>query len=183
MNSSSRLSKLLMVKKENRLKRIVKNLFISRMEEIPFIVFLSFLITFVIARTYVYITTHDLLELTYLIDHVYINGIHVHHLNFGIFILVIVGFAALYDLRPIIHRRLAILYGVGLGLTFDEFALWLKLEDDYYARLSYEAIIVIALVLLNIIYFPGFWRRRGSQVKSTWLFIFRVISKPFRRTH
>jgi hypothetical protein len=162
------------------INRIVRRLFTSRLEEIPFIVFLSFLITFVLSRTYVYITSHDILEFKYLIDNIYIHGIHVHHLNWGIFILVVVGFMALYDLQPIIHRRLAIFYGIGLGLTFDEFALWLKLEDDYYARISYEAIIIISLILLNIIYFPDFWKKRGSQVKATFLFIARIARKPFQ---
>ncbi|MDQ3098721.1 MAG: hypothetical protein M3Q44_03165 [bacterium] len=162
------------------INRIVRHLFISRLEEIPFIVFLSFLITFIVSRAYVYITSHDILEYKYLIDNIYINGIHVHHLNWGIFILVIVGFIALYDIQPLIHRRLAIFYGIGLGLTFDEFALWLKLEDDYYARISYEAIIIISLILLNIIYFPDFWRKRGSQVKSTLLFVIGIIKRPFQ---
>lgn len=166
--------------KENRIKRLLRNLFLSRLEEVPFIVFLSFLITFVITRTYVYITSNDILEMRLFIEHVYIKGVHVHHLNWGIGILGIVGFMALYDLRPVIHRRLAIFYGIGLGLTFDEFALWLKLQDDYYARISYEAIMIISLILLNIIYFPGFWRRRGSQVKRTWLFIFDSLKKPFQ---
>ncbi len=162
------------------LNKIVKQLFTSRLEEIPFIVFLSFLITFVVSRSYVYITSHDILELKFLIDNVYIHGIHVHHLNFGIFILVITGFLALYDLRPVLHRRLAVLYGIGLGLTFDEFALWLKLKDDYYARISYEAIIIISLILLNIIYFPNFWKKRGTQVKQSGIFILNFLKQPFR---
>lgn len=162
------------------LNKIVNNLFISKLEEIPFIIFLSFLITFVVSRTYVYITTHDILELTFLIDHIYINGVHVHHLNWGIFILAIVGFASLYNIQPIFHRKLAIFYGIGLGLTFDEFALWLKLEDDYYARISYEAIVIISLILLNIIYFPDFWKKRHVQVTSTWKTFINFVKQPFR---
>ena len=97
--------------------------------------------------------------------YVFIRGVHVHHLNFGIIILGITGFLALYDLRPWAHRKLAVFYGIGLGLTFDEFALWLRLQDDYYARISYDAIIIIALILLNIIYFSDFWRRMGKVIR------------------
>ncbi len=56
-------------------------------------------------------------------------------------------------------RKLAIMYGFGLGLTFDEFSLWLRLDDDYYARVSYEAIIVIIVILLNIVYFGDIWKK------------------------
>jgi len=150
-----------------KLKAVLNKLFSSKLKDIPFIVFLSFLITFVVARLYVYITSHDVLELKFLIDNITIYGVHVHHLNFGIMILVIVGFISLYDLRPLVHRKLAIFYGIGLALTFDEFALWLKLKDDYYASISYDAVIIISVILLNIIYFPDFWKNRGIQIKST----------------
>lgn len=150
-----------------KLKAVLNKLFSSKLKDIPFIVFLSFLITFVVARLYVYITSHDVLELKFLIDNITIYGVHVHHLNFGIMILVLVGFISLYDLRPLVHRKLAIFYGIGLALTFDEFALWLKLKDDYYASISYDAVIIISVILLNIIYFPDFWKNRGIQIKRT----------------
>jgi len=161
------------LKRRPRIGGLIDRIFISKLEEIPFIIFLSFLITFIVARAYVYITSKDILA--FLIDNIWINGVHVHHLNFGIFILVIVGFIAIYDMRPVVHRTLAIFYGIGLGLTFDEFALWLKLQDDYYASITYDAIIIISVILLNIIYFPGFWKRRGQQVKRTALFFKRLL--------
>jgi hypothetical protein len=46
---------------------------------------------------------------------------------------------------------------VGLGLTFDEFGMWLRLQDDYWSRLSYDAIIVISLFFINIVYFYSSW--------------------------
>ncbi len=157
-----------LTQKSGHIHRLFHKLFSSKLDEVPFIVLLSFLITFILARGYVYVTSHDILEFKYLLDQVYIRGVHVHHLNFGIVILSLVGYLALYDVRPIVHRRLAILYGIGLGLTFDEFALWLKLEDDYYARLSYDAIISISIILLNIAYFPRFWRKQGQNVTRTY---------------
>lgn len=85
--------------------------------------------------------------------------IHVHHLAYGIVILSIIGFIAvvfphLIQKKP--HLS-AILYGVSLGLIFDEAALWLRLEDDYYHRLSYDAIIGVGSVLGLAAYFAPFW--------------------------
>lgn len=149
----------------SKLNAFFKRFFVSRLEEVPFIVFISFLTTFVVARSYVYLTQKDFLAHPLFIEAIRFKGIHVHHLNFGIVILAISGFIALYDLRPHIHRMTAILYGVGLALTFDEFALWFFLEDVYWARITYDVILVITLIFLNIIYFPSFWRRQGRFIK------------------
>ncbi|KXK10481.1 MAG: hypothetical protein UZ22_OP11002000785 [Microgenomates bacterium OLB23] len=111
-----------------------------------------------------YLTQNDYLAHPLFIERIYFKGIHVHHLNFGIVLLAITGFVALYDLRPKIHRFVAILYGIGLALTFDEFALWFLLEDQYWARVSYDAILIITLIFLNIIYFPSFWKRQGRFI-------------------
>jgi hypothetical protein len=150
-----------MSKNLNPLTRLWRYLFTSRLQEIPFIVFLSFLLTFLITRFYLYIVNRDILELP---GAIYLNGVHIHHLNIGIIILALTGFWSIYDLRPTLHRLLAIIYGIGLGLTFDEFALWFMLKDNYYARLSYDAVITVALILLNVIYFPGFWSRMGKRL-------------------
>jgi hypothetical protein len=38
-----------------------------------------------------------------------------------------------------------------LGLTFDEFGMWVRLQDDYWVRQSYDAVIIVTLLLLNIV--------------------------------
>ncbi|MCK5332231.1 hypothetical protein KAJ41_00005, partial [Candidatus Parcubacteria bacterium] len=53
---------------------------------------------------------------------------------------------------------IGILYGIGLGLTFDEIGMWFKLEDDYWTRMSYDAIIIIAMMFASFVYLPSFWR-------------------------
>ncbi len=160
--------------------RLYSRLFSSRLREIPFIIFLSFLLTFIITRLYLFFVSRDILDLP---GSVWINGTHIHHFSWGIFILVITGFWALYDLKPSYHRRLAVVYGLGLGLVFDEFALWLKLNENYYSRLSYDAVIIVSLILLNIVYFPNFWKRMGRVIlkllnlpRSTYKFIRRKIN-------
>jgi hypothetical protein len=77
------------------------------------------------------------------------GGLHVHHLVFGIVLLLATGFAlALQPPSPWLEI-FAGGFGIGAGLTLDEYALWLHLEDVYWAeegRRSVDA-VVIATVL------------------------------------
>ena len=85
------------------------------------------------------------------------GGVHVHHMVFGIVLLLLCGFLnfALDPEAPWLEL-LAAGFGVGAGLTLDEFALWLHLEDVYWAdqgRQSIEATAIAtaigAMVLLG----------------------------------
>lgn len=137
------------------IKRLIHSVITSRRKEVPFIIFFWFLLTFAISRLYVYAVHTDIIPNMYL-D---VKGIHVHHLNYGIAILSILGFISIafqtFTTRYI--HKIAALFGIGLGLAYDEFSLWLLLEDNYWARYSYDAVLVISLILLNVIYFKGFW--------------------------
>jgi hypothetical protein len=77
------------------------------------------------------------------------GGLHVHHLVFGIVLLLATGFAlALQPPSPWLEI-LAAGFGVGAGLTLDEYALWLHLEDVYWAeegRRSVDAVVISALL-------------------------------------
>lgn len=124
-------------------------------EVTSFIVLVFFLTTFVLARLHQYLADANWIPDIYL----FLGQTHVHHLNYGIFLLSIVGYLALIYHDEKVNEILAIFFGIGLGLTFDEFALWLFLENDYYARASYEAIIIITALLINIIYLGNVWKR------------------------
>ena len=82
------------------------------------------------------------------------GGVHVHHLVFGIVLMMVAGtlsFAAFAD-SPV-YELCALAFGVGIGLTIDEFALWLYLEDVYWAdrgRQSVDA-LVIAVASMGLI--------------------------------
>lgn len=69
-----------------------------------------------------------------------IGGLHIHHLVFGILLLLLTGYLAVGFDRPHWRNRLAVLYGTGAALTLDEFALWLNLENDYWARKGRESV-------------------------------------------
>jgi hypothetical protein len=86
------------------------------------------------------------------------SGVHLHHLVFGIVTMMIagtLGFAAHGD-SPW-AEICGFLFGVGAGLTIDEFALWVYLDDVYWAeegRSSIDATVIaaamIGLVVLGV---------------------------------
>lgn len=127
-----------------------------------FNVLVSFLFTFIIVRIYVILGTIGVIE----DPHLYIRGYHIHHLNYGIFMLAIAGFLALIFQNTRHRLKIGALYGVGLGLTFDEFGMWLKLENDYWMRTSYDAIIIIGLLFASVVYFPSFWHGLISHTEK-----------------
>jgi hypothetical protein len=107
-------------------------------------VLISYLLTFLAARSLVFlIMTHRIPDL-----YVYVGQTHVHHLNFGIFLLSGVGAYLLFK-RPTGARlrRSAIAYGIGLGLTFDEFGMWFNLGGGYWQRASLDCVASIGGVL------------------------------------
>ena len=93
----------------------------------------------------------------------FLHGTHVHHLNYGIFLLAGVGAYLLLRLPSGEALRLtALVYGIALALTFDEFGMWLHLGGSYWQRASVDAIIVVA-ALLGLIGFATAIRRFESR--------------------
>ena len=116
------------------------------------LVFFTFLLTFIAARVLVFLIMSRRLPDLFL----HLGGTHVHHLNYGIFLLCGVG-AYLLFARPV-GRRLrtaAVAYAIGLALTFDEFGMWLHLGGSYWQRGSYDAVAVIIGILGFAAYFPS----------------------------
>ena len=91
------------------------------------LVLLSFLLTFVAARVVSVLMRAHRMAGFYLRVH----GTHVHHLNYGIFLLAGVGAYLLFHPGPAAAGA-AVTYGIGPGLTFDEFGMWLHLGGDYW---------------------------------------------------
>ncbi len=89
------------------------------------------------------------------------SGLHIHHMVPGILLLMLCGYLGL-SVEPDSPWRelLAVAFGVGLGLTLDEFALWLNLEDVYWqqqGRESVDAVIVAASLLAVTFIGLPFW--------------------------
>ena len=90
------------------------------------------------------------------------GGVHVHHLVWGILLLLAVGYCWLIQVGTGLEstrrggsRATAVLYGIAAALTLDEFALWLRLEDVYWTREGRES--VRAVLLFGALLSTGLW--------------------------
>ncbi len=78
------------------------------------------------------------------------GGLHLHHLVWGIVLILVAGFLN-FVLEPGSPwaEVFAAAFGIGAGLTLDEFALWVHLEDVYWSnegRASIDAVVVATLL-------------------------------------
>jgi hypothetical protein len=118
---------------------------------------LAFLFTFMTARVLVYLIMARKIPTMY----AHAGHTHIHHLNYGIFLLTFVGAILIFGQPTGWKLSLTtILYGVGLGLTFDEFGMWLHLTVTYWQRSSFDAVVVIAAILGLMSAAPAFSRCR-----------------------
>lgn len=111
-------------------------------KQVPFWILAAFLPTFLISRLIVDAAPGL---------HLSVRGTHVHHLTYGIIVLAISGFVSL--VMPKVPRRLlAVVYGIGLALAFDEFGMWLHLTSNYKIDTSEYAMVVILIILVVTVY-------------------------------
>jgi hypothetical protein len=100
------------------------------------------------------------------------GGLHLHHLVWGIVLLMVSGFLQFaIDPTSPWSDILAAAFGIGAGLTLDEFALWIHLRDVYWAeegRSSFDAVVVAALLggLIVLGVSPFDLRSSGSSVAT-----------------
>jgi hypothetical protein len=136
------------------------------------LVLFSFLLTFVASRITVYLIMAQTIPDLYL----HLGGNHIHHLNYGIFLLVGVGAYLLFrDPTGQALRVSAVVYGIGLALTFDEFGMWVRLDGStYWQRASLDAVGVLAAVLGLLAYAPEAKRLRPHHWWSAALLIVLV---------
>ena len=144
--------------------------FKSERRERLFLASLGFLLTFGIVRA----VTAMIRAGVGPIHNVTAGTTHIHHLVWGILLLLAVGYVWLIQegtgegARPgWFSRSTAIAFGVGAALTLDEFALWLNLQDVYWEGKGRESIdaVVIFLSLLSVGIWGGpFLRAVGSEV-------------------
>lgn len=145
---------LLVLLQLTRLGYLIRATIPDRPRQRMFIASFSFLVTFIGVRLLV----HRIVNHQGHMQWVVVRGVHIHHLVWGILILLLVGYGWLLDLgwsnSPVsifFGRLMAVSYGVGAALTLDEFALWLSLEPDAYwtheGRLSIDAVVIFGAML------------------------------------
>jgi hypothetical protein len=83
------------------------------------------------------------------------SGVHLHHLVFGIVTMMIAGAAGFASLGDSPWLEIcAFAFGIGAGLTIDEFALWVYLDDVYWAdegRSSIDATVIAAAAMMLVL--------------------------------
>jgi hypothetical protein len=109
------------------------------------------------------------------------HGRHIHHLVWGILLLLLVGYVWLLEIGTGAStswrwtgRLTSMLYGVAAALTLDEFALWLNLSDVYWQRQgreSYEALALFGGVLGIGVFGGPFFRGIGKE-----------LTRPFKKS-
>ena len=151
------------------LARIYRFHFKDQRRERLFLASLAFLLTFVAVRGITISIRAGIGPL----HNVSAGGTHIHHLVWGILLLIIVGYVWLLEVgvgSTWVASLTAVLFGVGAALTLDEFALWLNLQDVYWEREGRISIDVVLIFggLLSV----GIW---GGP------FLSGLAKLPFRR--
>ncbi len=102
------------------------------------------------------------------------GGRHIHHLVWGILLVLAVGFGWLVEVGTgtgagsiLMSRLMSLLYGAGAALTLDEFALWLNLRDVYWAREG-RASIDAVLLFGSLLAIGGFGAPLFGAVTRHW---------------
>jgi hypothetical protein len=150
------------------LRRIYGFHFQNERRERLFLASLGFLVTFAIVRG----ITHLIRSGIGPFHNVSSGGLHIHHLVWGILLLLVVGYVWLIEAgttSSLLSSVTAVAYGVGAALTLDEFALWLNLQDVYWTgpgRVSIDAVVIFAS-LLSL----GIWG--GPFLREVMLHLFR----------
>jgi hypothetical protein len=130
----------------------------------------AFIVTFVIARICVFLIMARQMPNLYF----FMQGTHVHHLNYGIFLLAIVCGYSVFR-RPVgrTAEGVALAYGFAMALTFDEFGMWLHLGGSYWQRASVDAVILIAALLGFLTYARSIVR---FESKHFWAFVILALA-------
>ena len=108
-----------------------------------------------------------------------IAGNHVHHQVFGILIIIGAGIVLISETPkgPALDATAAV-FGVGVGLTVDEFALWFHLEDVYWTsegRQSVDAIFCVLVITGALVGGTSFLSGRAGTATWWWSVAFLAV--------
>ena len=141
--------------------------------EPEFLFLVSFLGMFAFIRTSAHMIRA---QVSWWPGNVQVGGTHIHHLVWGILLLLIFGYVGAV-IRPDApwHQISIVAFGIGTGLTLDEFALWLNLRDVYWekeGRRSIDAVIIAGVVAASAVVGFGAWVDVADDVESS---VFAVV--------
>jgi len=167
------LGSLVLLFSSGRLRRVYQGRIEATGRERPFLASVGFFVTAIVVRT-ITIAIHHHVPLFHDVE---MHGRHIHHMVWGILLLLAVGYAWLMGIGTGVPtngvgRLTSMLYGIASALVLDEFALWLNLKDVYWqreGRESVEAMVLFASLLAVTLFgaplFEGLVRefRSGSR--------------------
>lgn len=138
--------------------------------QIPFLITISYLLFFVLIRLFVALagSARGLApdEYFYIGRNVILFGYRIHHFYFGIALICYAAWVAIVHTETMDRRFAAILFGAGLGLFMDQIGM--LLTGSYYSSITIWISMLLAVILLNLAFFPGFWQEfRKSIGQST----------------
>jgi hypothetical protein len=138
-----------------------------------FLYFVAFLVSFGFIRTSAHMIRA---QVSWWPGNVNVGGTHIHHLVWGILLLLITGYVGVAIAPPTPwHEIVAVLFGIGTGLTLDEFALWLNLKDVYWSqqgRRSIDAVIVAATISGMVLVGFAAWVDVATEVEDA---VFAIV--------
>jgi len=168
-------------------------MFFEGNKKTPFLVAISYLVSFISIRLMVIIAGSANSEIARVVKegapwttfhigrNIVLFGYHIHHFYFGVLLIALVGWLAITGTGRTSKERLAIIYGVGLGLFMDEIGLLLT-WGNYASSLSYLLGILLLGILLSVVYFPRF--SKTFRTKWSWMgHVVRVVKIPLVLLH
>jgi hypothetical protein len=165
---------MLLVMHLTRVGRIVHDRIPDRPRRRLFLAAVSFFITFLGVRLLVHAIVHHVGPFGW----VMVGGRHIHHLVWGILLLLITGYLLLAEFGTkgtpgsiVVSRLISILFGMGAALTLDEFAIWLDLDPNVYwthaGRSSIDAVILFGALLAVGAWGTPLWTNRRAGPATT----------------
>jgi len=133
---------------------------VSRRENAMFNLLVSFVTTFMLARGITYLLRRRRSVGPF--RNLKVGHRHIHHYVPGIVVAFASGAAAIVTRNERIEPALALAFGSGMGLTLDESALLLELEDVYWTReglLSVQIALAVSALLAALALGLRFLRR------------------------
>jgi hypothetical protein len=141
--------------------------------EPEFLFLISFLASFGFIRTSAHMIRA---QVSWWPGNVEVGGTHIHHLVWGILLLLVCGYTGAVVTPEGPWDVIAVVgFGIGAGLTLDEFALWLNLRDVYWereGRRSIDAVIIVAILAALAVTGLREWIDAAETVESE---VFAVV--------
>lgn len=122
--------------------------YLQKNSHLAWLSFISYTLTLAFSRLIVFLIEQDL-DIPFLQYNI-VKGYHIHHFTYGILILITVAFISIFLRVAKRSYWLYIFFGIALGLIFDEFGIWLKLDPQYNQLISYIAASIVGLILFLI---------------------------------